>query len=196
MTKNTTTDPLKPKKKRDAGKAAGAKPDAQEPSAQPAPEKKRPMRNEKGQFAKGKEKTGGRQPGTKNKYSNIRDRLKDIIMPYLDPDNSDNASKLKNKSFATDLMRIDDPKDRIDAIAKILPFVVPKYTSTTISADSNRPISEEEELLELDHKYTKKELSINIKSLTIVDNDNPTTNPATIFDPDDFDPDDDPELAV
>lgn len=153
-----------------------------------SPGKTTRQRNEKGQFVKGKDKTGGRKPGTKNKYGNIRDRLKDIIMPYLEPDpDCVTAGGKTPPSLALDLMKIDDPNDRIHAVAAILPYIVPKYTSTTITADSNRPISEEENLLELDRKYTQKEISINIKTLTIVDNDNPSAE---------YDPDDDPDFNI
>lgn len=125
-------------------------------------------RNAKGQFVKGAAKpaNSGRKPGTKNKYGNIRDRLKSIIIPYLndDPD-------APVKTLAKDLMRL-DPDQRVDAIAKYLPFLVPKYSSTTITADANRPVAEEDRLLDLDKEYKKKETEITIKTLTVVDNDN------------------------
>lgn len=127
-----------------------------------------PTRNAKGQFVKGSPKpaTSGRKPGTKNKYGNVRDRLKSIILPYLntDPDAPD-------KTLGKDLMKL-EPGSRVEAVAKYLPFLVPKYSSTTITADANRPIAEEDRLNELDKEYTKKETEITIKSLTIVDNDN------------------------
>ena len=125
------------------------KKEQQEKDGQQEQPKKRKTtsRNEKGQFTKGcaKPEGSGRKAGTKNKYGNIRDRLKEIIMPYLetDPDNIEPGAK----SLATDLMKIADPNDRVHAVAAILPYVVPKYTSTTITADANRPISEEEHLL-------------------------------------------------
>lgn len=171
-------------KKADAKPKEEAKPkeDAKEPA-----KKSTAKRNEKGQFVKGGDKPegSGRKAGTKNKYGNIRDRLKEIIMPYLEPD-PDNIIP-GQKSLATDLMKIDDPNDRVHAVAAILPYIVPKYTSTTITADANRPISEEEHLMQLDAKYTKQEISINIKALTIVDNDNPDG---------DYDPDDDPDFNL
>ncbi len=142
-------------------------------------------RNEKGQFVKGRGKTGGRQVGTKNKYGNIRDRLKDIIMPYFDYDPEDKNDK--QKCFATDLMSIADPKDRIDAISKLMPYISPKFSSVTIGADADRPVSEEQRLIELDGKYSKKEVAISVKALTIVDNDIPS---------DDYDPDDDPNFNL
>jgi hypothetical protein len=124
-------------------------------------------RNAKGQFVKGAAKpaNSGRKPGVTNKYGNIRDRLKDIIMPYItdDPD--------VKKSLSADLMAIDDPVDRIDAVAKLMPFIVPKYSSTTISADNSRPMAEEDRLLELDKQYKKTQTEINIKTLTVFDYD-------------------------
>ena len=173
-----------------------------ETEEKPAQKKKTVARNEKGQFAKGSAKAGGRKAGTPNKYGNIRDRLKDIIMPYLNYEDtaSDGSAvgKKKPHSFASDLLSIDDPKDRIDAVAKILPFIVPKYSATTISADTNRPLSEEEQLLELEQKYKKKEVEINIKALTIVDNDNPRASSINPFSPSsgEYDPDDDPNFNL
>lgn len=143
------------------------------------------QRNEKGQFVKGRKKTGGRQAGTKNKYGNVRDRLKEIIMPYLTLDPDDIG--INGKTLAYDLGKIADPKDRAEVVSKFMPYIVPKYTSTTITADANRPISEEEHLLELDKKYTKTQVSIDIKTLTIVDNDNISG---------DYDPDDDPDFNM
>jgi len=133
-------------------------------------------RNAKGQFVKGTEKieNSGRKPGTPNKYGNVRDRLKAIILPYLNPDpDVDNDTKTLFK----DLMKLDNPATRADLISKFLPFIVPKYSSTTISADSERPMAEEERLLELDKEYKKsekirKQTEISIKTLTIIDNDN------------------------
>lgn len=128
-------------------------------------------RNAKGQFVKGAAKpaNSGRKPGTPNKYGNIRDRLKSIILPYLntDPD-------APEKTLGKDLMCLDSDQ-RVDAIAKYLPFLVPKYSSTTITADANRPVAEEDRLLDLDKEYKKKETEITIKTLTVVDNDNDGT---------------------
>lgn len=133
-------------------------------------------RNEKGQFVKGTTKieNSGRKQGTPNKYGNVRDRLKAIILPYLNPDpDVDNDTKTLFK----DLMKLDNPATRADLVSKFLPFIVPKYSSTTISADAERPMAEEDRLLELDNEYKKnekirKKTEISIKSLTIVDNDN------------------------
>lgn len=133
-------------------------------------------RNEKGQFVKGTNKieNSGRKPGTPNKYGNVRDRLKAIILPYLnpDPDVDDDT-----KTLFKDLMKIDNPATRGDLVSKFLPYITPKYSSTTISADSERPMAEEERLLELDKEYkksekTRRQTEVSIKTLTIIDNDN------------------------
>ena len=157
--------------------------------------KKVPSRANSGCFEKGHDKVGGRKAGSKNKYGNIRDRLKALLMPYLETD-PDKMSDPKIPTLAKDLIKIDDPKDRAEVISKYLPFVVPKYSSTTITADADRPINEEEELLALDATYTKKEITLTLKQVTIVDNDKsslPPPAPITDFDPDeedDFDIDD------
>ncbi len=133
-------------------------------------------RNAKGQFVKGTEKieNSGRKQGTPNKYGNVRDRLKAIILPYLNPDPD---VDMKANTLLKDLMKIDNPATRADLVSKFLPFIVPKYSSTTISADSERPMAEEERLLELDKEYKKNEkirrqTEVSIKTLTIVDNNN------------------------
>ena len=132
-------------------------------------------RNAKGQFVKGTEKieNSGRKQGTPNKYGNVRDRLKAIILPYLNPDPDVDA---KTNTLFKDLMKLDNPATRADLVSKFLPFIVPKYSSTTISADSERPMAEEERLLELDKEYKKNEkirrqTEVSIKTLTIVDNE-------------------------
>lgn len=172
---------------KNASKKKTAAPKKEEQQEEPPKKKASTQRNERGQFAKGcaKPEGSGRKMGTKNKYGNVRDRLREIIMPYLtlDPD----EEGLGGKSLATDLMKIDDPNERAHVVASYLPYIVPKFTSTTITADANRPISEEEHLMDMDAKYAKKEISINIKALTIVDNDNPSG---------DYDPDDDPDFNL
>lgn len=132
-------------------------------------------RNAKGQFVKGTEKieNSGRKQGTPNKYGNVRDRLKAIILPYLNPDPD---VDMETNTLFKDLMKLDNPATRADLVSKFLPFIVPKYSSTTISADSERPMAEEERLLELDKEYKKNEkirrqTEVSIKTLTIVDNE-------------------------
>lgn len=126
-------------------------------------------RDSNGRFVKGTKKIAGsgKKIGSKNVSSgSIRNKLKEIVMPYLNGDVDADGNTL-----AKDLQKIDDPKDRADIITKYLPFIVPKYSSTTISADANRPVSEEERLVELDKEFKKTETSISIKTLTVIDND-------------------------
>ncbi len=114
-----------------------------------------------GKFAKGHKKVGGRQAGTPNRNSSIRDKLKEQVEPFI-------------QNIAENLIRVQKEEGTAAMMAlqeKFMPYFMPKYSSMSFSADQDRPISEEERLLELDTLYTKKEISINIKNLTIVDND-------------------------
>ena len=108
-------------------------------------------------FKKGRQKTGGRKKGTPNKMTvTIREQLKKAIEPFLeDMENTIND--------------IVEPKDKVDAIAKILPFIIPKYQSTTINDDSKRNITLEEYLVDMDNTYKKTQITISEKKLKIVD---------------------------
>ncbi len=157
-TKATSTAKKRTKKE----SSASAKENKEAPVENPAPaqeSKPKQTRNEKGQFVKGSHSTG-RPRGAKGRYTNARDALKEQVMPFVN-----NLGDL--------IIAIKDPGDRADAIAKFLPFFLPKYSSTSITAEVDRPISEEERLLELDGQYKARETQINIKTLTIVDNDKP-----------------------
>ena len=66
------------------------------------------MRDEKGRFKKG---FGGRKKGSKNKVGlSIKEKIREIIDCQLDE--------------FTDLLGQLDPKDRIDAIVKLMPYVL------------------------------------------------------------------------
>lgn len=108
-------------------------------------------------FKKGRQKTGGRKKGTPNKMTvTIREQLKKAIEPFLeDMENTIND--------------IVEPKDKVDAIAKILPFIIPKYQSTTINDDSKRNITLEEYLVDMDNTYKKTQITISEKKMKIVD---------------------------
>ena len=108
-------------------------------------------------FKKGRQKTGGRKKGTPNKMTvTIREQLKKAIEPFL-------------KDMENTINDIVEPKDKVDAIAKILPFIIPKYQSTTINDDSKRNITLEEYLVDMDNTYKKTQISISEKKLKIVD---------------------------
>ena len=120
-------------------------------------------RDNKGQFVKGRKKTGGRQLGTKNRNSNVRDRLKEQVEPFVD-------------NIAEMLMQVkkeEGTKEMLYLMEKFMPYFMPKYSALTLGSDQDRPISEEQRLLELDAKYTKKELSINYNTMVVVNNDKP-----------------------
>ena len=158
----------KPKKGR---KAEGTpESDGQSPEGSNEPPE---SRDENGRFKKGRQKTGGRKLGTKNKYGNVRDRLKEQLEPFID--------RLGEMILIAE--KEDGAAAALNAMEKFMPYFTPKFSSVQIGADQDRPLSEEEALMEMDAKYQKKEMEISIKSLTIVDNDKLT---------DDFDPDDDP----
>lgn len=138
-----------PQKKTDEEKNAGKKTAAE--------------RDEHGRFKKGSKRpeSSGRKMGTKNRNSNVRDRLKEQVEPFID-NIGEMLMKVKQEEGTKEMMYL---------MEKFMPYFVPKYSSVNITAEDDTPISEEQRLLELDAKYTKKELSINIKSVKIVDND-------------------------
>lgn len=122
---------------------------------------KKPLHKPNGGFAKGHTKVGGRAAGTPNRNSNVRDRLKEQVEPFVG-------------QIGELLMRVQKEEGTNEMLARIkdfMPYFMPKMQSVNLSADQDRPISEEERLKDLDARYTKKELSINFKSMTIVDND-------------------------
>ena len=157
-------------------RTAEAKPSKDEkPQEHPVP-KKEQKRKPNGQFEKGHSKLGGRAPGTKNKNS-IRDRLKDQLEPFFDSI-GENLLKVQKEEGTAAMMALQE---------KFMPYFMPKYSSMSIGADLDRPISEEQRLLELDEQYTKKQISINIKSMVVVNNDLPKDND---------DPDDDADFDL
>lgn len=134
-------------------------------------------RDASGRFTKGHKKQGGRQLGTKNRAGNIRDRLKEYLEPFIDeiPLNLVKVQKEEGTAAMLGLME------------KFMPYCMPKYSALSIGADQDRPMDEESALLELDAKYTQKELSINFKTMIVVNNDAATG---------DYDPDEDPNFDI
>ena len=135
----------------------------EEPKEVPKSEADGKSRDSKGKFVKGRKKTGGRQLGTKNRNGNVRDRLKEQVEPFID-DIAEMLMLVKKE---------EGTKEMLNLMEKFMPYFMPKYSALTLGADQDRPISEEERLLELDAKYTKKELSINMKTMIVVNNDKP-----------------------
>lgn len=142
--------------------------------------KEKSERKADGRFAKGHEKKGGRKVGSKNlaPKGNLRDRLREQLEPMIE-------------NLQVDLMKVEKEEGtaaRLALTEKFLPYFMPKYSAVSVGADQDRPLSEEERLKELDNKYTKKMLEINIKSMVVVDNDKPKDL--------DIDPDNDPEFDL
>lgn len=103
-----------------------------------------------GSFSPGHEKMGGRKAGTPNKMTrDARQILGDTLLEHLE-----NVGKY--------LTNIDDDAKRVQAIASLLPFYMPKYQSTTLTADTRRSLSCEEEMCELDKQFASKEIEITI----------------------------------
>lgn len=122
-------------------------------------------RNARGQFVKGNHASNGRPKGSKNKCGNVRDRLKEQVEPYVD-------------SIGELLMKVkqeEGTKEMLTLVEKFMPYFMPKFSALSLSADMDRPISEEQRLVELNERYTQKELSINFKQLTVVDNNTSKT---------------------
>jgi len=146
------------------------------PKTQSTDDKKegKPSRDANGRFQKGHKKEGGRVAGTKNRNSSIRDILKEQLEPFI-------------KEISTNLLKVQKEEGTAAMMAlqeKYMPYFIPKLQSMSLSADQDRPISEEQRLLELDAMYTKKELAINFKTMTVVNNDKAKDPTA---DEDDFD---------
>lgn len=113
-------------------------------------------RDVSGRFVKGHMRIGGRKPGTPNKTSgDARLKLGETLLEELE-------------NLPTYLDEIDDPAKRVACIASLLPFYMPKYQSTTISADTHRSLSCEEQMAELDKQYSAKEIEITIKERRII----------------------------
>lgn len=109
-------------------------------------------------FKKGRQKTGGRKKGVKNKVTkNIRKILEEQLIPRLD-----NIGQM--------IDNIVEPEKKAAVIASLLPFVVPKFSNTTINADTHRDISTEQYIKEMHGKYAKADISIDISTLNIVNN--------------------------
>ena len=142
-------------------------------------ETKKSERNAKGQFTKGHKKTGGRKLGTGNRNGNVRDRLKEQVEPFVE----------KISELLARVQKEEGTKEMLTLVEKFMPYFMPKYSAVALSADMDRPISEEQRLVELNDMYTKKELSINFKQMTVVDK-----NAAKMAG--DNDPDYDPDFDV
>jgi len=74
-------------------------------------------------FQKGHTHSPGRTKGSKNKLTK---EIREVLTTTLE-------GELENIQALLDQL---EPKDRIDAIAKLMPYVAPKLTSQTINIDA------------------------------------------------------------
>ena len=158
------------KKEENNSKKTTAKPPKEEKTTQ------KPQHKATGGFAKGHVKVGGRKAGTPNRNGNVRDRLKEQVEPFIG-------------EIGVLLMRVqkeEGTNEMLQRMKDFMPYFMPKYQSMSLNTDNDRPISEEQRLTELDAMYTKKELSINFKSMTMINNDKLHANDPEA-DEDDFD---------
>lgn len=76
-------------------------------------------------------KTGGRQKGTPNKTTAaMKDVIQDIVSAYMS-DEVQNENNEYERHFAADIARL-EPKDRLDAMIKLMAFVTPKPQSVAL----------------------------------------------------------------
>lgn len=111
-----------------------------------------------GQFQKGHPKMGGRKPGSKNKITND---LRKLIHEQLAP---------RIQNLGKEIDKIKDPADKVAAMAHWANYIIPKYSNTTINADTRRDISTEEYLRQLNGHYEKVDIDIDITRIKIHNN--------------------------
>lgn len=74
-------------------------------------------------------------------------------------------------NIAADIAAIETPGDRVMALARILPYLVPRYhTTTATEEDARRDVTTEEFIRHLDKQYTEEDTDIDANTLHIVDN--------------------------
>lgn len=87
-------------------------------------------------FSKGKQKTGGRKPGTPNKATtDLKSRISTLMDAEFD-------------AISTDLELL-DPKDRVTAYLKFLEFVLPKQRESKLDVTTRLEQLSEAQLNEL-----------------------------------------------
>lgn len=111
-----------------------------------------------GKFTKGHKKVGGRKKGTSNKLTgDLRKMLQQQLQPYIE-----NIGEI--------IKGIEDPAQKAATLAHWAQYIMPKYSNTTINADSRRDITTEEYIRELNGKYDSTDIKINIDNLKIINN--------------------------
>ena len=92
--------------------------------------------SEETRFAKGREKTGGRKPGTPNKTTReLREALTPLMAAYFSG-MADPELNFRN-SWAEDLEQM-APSDRARCMQAMAPFVIPKLQNIEIKEKTDR----------------------------------------------------------
>ena len=104
----------------------------------------------------GTPKTGGRKKGTPNKMtSSLRKRLEKQLDPFID-------------NLGTLIQRIADPKERVQAITSVLPYVAPKMATIDMRAEEEHNITIEQTLVDLDNKFSAKKAELEARKVKLV----------------------------
>ena len=100
---------------------------------------------------------GGRAKGTPNKLTNnVRKMLQDQLGDHI-------------ATIGETIAAIEDPAQKASALAQWTQYIIPKYSNTTINADTKRDIPTEEYIKELNDAYGDIK-QIDITRIKIVDN--------------------------
>ena len=153
----TKKDTAETKKKTVAAKESTAKRKATAAKKE-ADTQKESAPKKSGKFEKGRKKTGGRQKGTQNKLTtDLRKLLQEQLTDHIN-------------HIGETIAAIDKPADKAAALATWTQYLIPKYSNTTINADTKRDIATEDYIKQLADKYDGKDISIDITKIQIVDN--------------------------
>lgn len=111
-----------------------------------------------GAFKKGHKKVGGRTKGTPNKVTgDMRSIIERQLRPLIE-----NIGKTINS--------IKDPAQKSAAIAQWNQYLMPKFSNITTNGDTRRDISTEEFISQLNGKYDKSDINIDISTINIINN--------------------------
>ena len=104
-------------------------------------------------------KTGGRVAGTPNKMTtNLRSVLGEQLAPHL-------------ADIGMLIARIEDAKERVQAIVSLLPFFAPKMQNIDMNAKQEHDVRVEQSLIELDEKFSEKKAELQQRKVKLVNFD-------------------------
>ena len=102
-------------------------------------------RDDKGRFIKGGTKPEG-SGIKKGSQQALTKKLKEIIREQL---------QTEIGQLGKTISEIDDPAQKVNAIAKVLPFVLPRIESVSFEETAKRDLTAEEKLLELNNTMSR-----------------------------------------